>query len=159
MSDIILCSGNKCPQKFACYRLLIEVYGRQVFYSNPPFQINQNCVDFLDAEPIFRLKISHYELEEFAYRISQQFYLRDQCIWMLAEAKIRLEKLIKAVLVNKEIVISSPNFEEIQVFAYYLEQKIQDPLQDIHWFIAEQRLVNQIFYQRILESLKKYSFL
>ena len=47
MPDITMCSGDRCPLKYTCYRFLAEPNQyRQSFFYSPPFEATSDNTEF-----------------------------------------------------------------------------------------------------------------
>jgi hypothetical protein len=98
------------------------------------------------------IQVDMDKIREMAYLISQEPNSYDDLIWFLAEAELRLrsafmlgrlykqDEEIPTVEVDPNLIVDQPSEEEIRVLAEDLAKK-QITLQELHWFIAERRLI------------------
>lgn len=83
MSEYILCTGENCPLKLDCYRFTGVFYGKQNYFSTPPFdkQLGE-CRELLSNE---------HQIRQIAYQLwldSGKPCCSEQADWLKAKGKI-----------------------------------------------------------------------
>ena len=145
--DICLCSGYQCPHRFLCLRYLAEPSGRQDYFGSPPISPSGFCDSFMDARPTFLRSILPHVISRLAEDICQQNHTIPELHWLLSEIQLRIENL-------NEVALSQVIPEHIRLNAYFISQNLYSA-EDLHWFIAEQTLLEKILKIRIAELIKK----
>ena len=85
--DMLLCTGEGCPQKENCYRFTRPVYGRQDFFGSPPYKKDTGeCEHFMSNKP------SLSAIRDMAYR----YYVEENYVqgkelehWLRAEKTLQ----------------------------------------------------------------------
>jgi hypothetical protein len=124
-------------------------------------------MEFLEAKKEFYPTLSKDKTNSLAYELSTRNFEFNSCVWLLAEVKIMMERLIKGEYVSEFLVkyrqdadislesfLQNPNPEEVQMKATSLANNQSLTMQDLHWRIAEETLLYALFKIRIFEALK-----
>jgi hypothetical protein len=167
MQDFTMCEGGSCRKKLSCYRFIAEKNSEPMYFKKIPMKSNGFCTEFLEAKKELYPLLSKEKTDSVAYDLSTRSFDFNSCIWLLAEIKIMMERLIKGEYVEEFLVripkdpkiaietfLQNPNPEEIQMKAHSLANNQSMTLQDLHWRIAEETLLYTLFKIRIFEALK-----
>jgi hypothetical protein len=151
--DISLCPGGKCPRRFLCLRFLAEAVERQDFFGQPPFAADGTCAEYWDARDLFQKSINQKAIENYARIIACDSPSSNNLHWMLAEMRMRISALAEATWdktkSEKPLIIPPTPEHYVQIHAYFIWRNQNSDPKDMHWLIAEQRLMLQALIERI----------
>jgi FHA domain-containing protein len=118
--------------------------------------ISSTSIGSLSAK---KVELTHDMITKKAYEIFEQHESYDLCVWLLAEADLRLEKAFSAKnrpLITQRIkgpvelvaglLIEKPTEDKIRDLAKHIHEKYSPSLEDLHWLLAERTLL----YEQVL---------
>lgn len=87
MTDMTLCSGDRCPIKQKCYRFTHKAYGRQNYFVGTPYNFTTQTCNYFWPIP----QPTEQDIQVHAYHIWQRLGSpegQDMEIWLQAQREL-----------------------------------------------------------------------